>query len=175
MRVTALLILILAVISCSAGVAQPDDHFKLYLVRHAEKQTDQGKDPGLTNAGIFRAHQLVKLFQYRDIESIWSTDYKRTRDTATPLVTTLNSKMKLYDPRDLSAFADRLLEDRRNSLIVGHSNTTPDLTRLLCQCDIIDMDESEYDLLFVVTVSEDETNVEILKQSSLWERWVRSQ
>ena len=175
MRFSALLILLLVVDIGNAGTPQPDGDFKLYLVRHAEKQADAGKDPGLTNAGMFRAHQLVKLFQYRDIENIWSTDYKRTRDTVIPLVTTLKSKMKLYDPHDLPAFANRLLEDGMNALIAGHSNTTPDLTRLLCECDISDMDDSEYDLLFVVSVSGDETNVEILKQSSLWERWVREQ
>lgn len=173
MRVSTVLILLLTLSIGNAGANQPDGDFKLYLVRHAEKQADAGEDPGLTDAGRFRAHQLVKLFRYRDIENIWSTDYQRTRDTAATLAATLKLEMKLYDPYDLPALSNRLLEDRRNALIVGHSNTTPDLTRLLCRCDISDMDDSEYDLLYVVTVSGDETNVEILKQSSLWERWVR--
>ena len=173
MRLCTLLILIFAMGIGNAEVPQPDTDFKLYLLRHAEKQVDEGKDPGWTNAGQFRAHQLVKLFQYRGIESIWSTDYKRTRDTVMPLVNTLQSGFKLYDPHDLPEIANQLLKDRKNALIVGHSNTTPDLTRLLCQCDMGDMDESEYDLLFVVSVLGSETKVEILKQSSLWERWVR--
>ena len=73
-------------------------------------------------------------------------------------------------PGDLPALANELLEDRNNALIVGHSNTTPDLTRRLCQCDISDMDESEYDLLFVVSVFGGETKVETLRQSLLFER-----
>ena len=74
----------------------------------------------------------------------------------------------MYDPRDLPALAGQLLENRVNALVVGHSNTTPDLARLLCQCDISDMDESEYELLFVVSVTGDETKVEILRQTSLF-------
>lgn len=174
MRSPTLLILLLLLSTGSAVASQPGGDFELYLIRHAEKQADDGKDPGLTDDGRFRAHQLVKLFQYRDIERIWSTDYKRTRDTATPLVAALKLEMKIYDPHDLPALASLLLEDSKNALVVGHSNTTPDLARLLCQCDIGDMDDSEYDLLYVVSVSGDETNVEILKQSSLWERWVRT-
>jgi broad specificity phosphatase PhoE len=175
MRFPALFILLLFVGIGSASASQPQDDFTLYLVRHAEKQTDQGKDPGLTNAGKFRAHQLAELFQYKDIERIWSTDYKRTRETIIPTVSRLKMKFYLYDPHDLPAFAKQLLDDGNNALVVGHSNTTPELTRLLCHCEISDMDDMEYDLLFVVTVSGDETKVEILRQSSLSERWVDQQ
>jgi len=170
MRISALLILLLIIGVGSTSANQPESNFKLYLVRHAEKQTDEGNDPGLTDAGKFRAYQLTEWFQYKDIKSIWSTDYKRTRDTVIPLVHTLNLQINLYDPRDLPALANQLLENRSNALIAGHSNTTPELTRLLCQCDVSDMDDSEYDLLFVVSVFGSETKLEVLMQSSLSER-----
>jgi phosphohistidine phosphatase SixA len=175
MRFTPLFILLLIVVSASACANQPDSDFTLYLVRHAEKRTDEGKDPDLTNAGKFRAHQLAELFQHRDIKRIWSTDYKRTRETVIPMAARLKIKFNLYDPHDLPAFARQLLEDGDNALIAGHSNTTPELTRLLCHCEINDMDDLEYDLLFVVTVTGDQTKVETLKQSSLSARWVRPQ
>ncbi len=170
MRILVLFILLLAVVIGSACTAQPDGNYTLYLVRHAEKQAAKGKDPGLTDAGNYRSEQLAKWLQDKDISKIWSSDYQRTRNTAGPLISKLGLKISLYDPRDLPALVSELLEDRNNALIVGHSNTTPDLTRLLCQCDISDMDESEYDLLFAVSVSGSETKVEILAQSSLFER-----
>ena len=173
MRFPPLCILLLTVVFGSACAYQPNSDFTLYLVRHAEKKTDEGEDPGLTNAGEFRAHQLAEMLQYREIKRIWSTDYKRTRDTVIPTASRLKIEFNLYDPRDLPAFARQLLKDGDNALVAGHSNTTPELTRLLCHCEVSDMDDLEYDLLFVVTVSEDETKVEILKQSSLSERWVR--
>ena len=165
-----LLILLLTLGIGSACTTQTDDSFTLYLVRHAEKQADGGEDPGLTDAGIYRSEQLAKWLQDKDIREVWSSDYQRTRDTAGPLVSALGLEMTLYDPRDLPALSEELLGNRDNALIVGHSNTTPDLTRLLCQCDISDMDESEYDQLYVVSVQRGETTVEISRQSLLFER-----
>ena len=165
-----LLILLLTLGIGSACTTQTDDSFTLYLVRHAEKQADGGEDPGLTDAGIYRSEQLAKWLQDKDIREVWSSDYQRTRDTAEPLVSALGLEMTLYDPRDLPALSEELLGNRDNALIVGHSNTTPDLTRLLCQCDISDMDESEYDQLYVVSVQRGETTVEISRQSLLFER-----
>lgn len=168
-HVRVLLILLITVVIGSAYATQPDGNYTLYLVRHAEKKAVDGKDPRLTDAGIYRSKRLAKWLQDKDIRKIWSSDYHRTRDTAEPLISKLGLKLKLYDPGDLPAFADELLEDQDNALIVGHSNTTPDLTRLLCQCDISDMDESEYDQLFVVSILRGETKVDILRQSSLFE------
>jgi len=170
MRVRLLLILLLTVaLGCSCAT-RVDDSFTLYLVRHAEKQTVEDKDPGLTAAGIFRSEQLATWLQDKDIRKIWSSDYQRTRNTAGALVSRLGLELTLYDPRDLPVLADELLENRANALIVGHSNTTPELTRLLCQCDISEMDESEYDQLFVVSVLRGKTKVKILRQSLLFER-----
>ena len=170
MQVRVLLILLLSMGIGSACTAQHGNNFTLYLVRHAEKQAIEDNDPGLTDAGSYRSEQLAEWLQDKDIRKIWSSDYQRSRDTAGPLVSTLGLELTLYDPRDLPALADELLGNRHNALIVGHSNTTPDLTRLLCQCDISDMDESEYDQLFVVSVLGGETKVEILKQSVLFAR-----
>jgi phosphohistidine phosphatase SixA len=170
MQVRVLLILLLSMgIGCACTI-QPDNNFTIYLVRHAEKQAIEDKDPGLTDAGSYRSGQLANWLRDKGIRRIWSSDYQRTRDTAGPLVSTLGLELNLYDPRDLPELADELLDDRHNALIVGHSNTTPDLTRLLCQCDISDMDESEYDQLFVVSVLRGETKVETLSQSLLFAR-----
>ena len=164
-----LLVLLLSAGIGSACTAQPGDSFTLYLVRHAEKQVVEGKDPGLTDAGNYRSEQLARWLQDKGVNKIWSSDYQRTRDTAGPLVSKLGLELTLYDPRDLPDLADKLLENRENALVVGHSNTTPELTRLLCQCDISDMDESEYDQLYVVSVHRGETSVEVLEQSLLFE------
>lgn len=170
MYMRALLILLFSVCVGSACTAQDDDNFTIYLVRHAEKQAVEGNDPGLTDAGNYRSEQLASWFQDRGVRKVWSSDYRRTRDTAAPLVSMLGLDLSLYDPRDLPTLAGELLGDRENALIVGHSNTTPDLTRLLCECDISDMDESEYDQLYVVSVLGGKTKVKIMNQKSLFER-----
>ena len=167
MTIRTMLIMLLAGCIGCANAMQPDSNYTLYLVRHAEKQTDQGKDPDLTEAGRIRSEKLANWLQDKNIGKIWSTDYKRTRNTALPLVTRLGLGLTIYDPRDLQALSNEVLLEQTNAVIVGHSNTTPELTRLLCQCEINDMDESEYDLLFVVSKTKNETTVETLKQASL--------
>ena len=57
MRILVLFILLLAVVIGGACTAQPDGNYTLYLVRHAEKQAVEGKDPDLTDAGNYRSEQ----------------------------------------------------------------------------------------------------------------------
>lgn len=168
MRVRILLLLVLTACAGSTSVNSPDDSYTLYLVRHAEKQIDGGNDPLLTRAGITRSVQLANWFQGKDIRNIWSSDYNRSRDTAGPLVSATGLELSLYDPRDLPALATRLLDERRNAVVVGHSNTTPQLARLLCRCAIADMDETEHDRLIVISISAGEATAETLTQSALF-------
>jgi broad specificity phosphatase PhoE len=67
--------------ACTTALVSKDN-FELYLVRHAEKQADGSRDPELTEAGTHRADNLAGWFEDKNISDIWSSDYKRTRDTA---------------------------------------------------------------------------------------------
>ena len=169
MQVRILLLLLLGCCIGNINTSEAGDSYEIYLVRHAEKQADGGKDPALTDAGMFRAEQLATWLQDKDIREIWSSDYRRSRDTAEPLLSRLDLELTLYDPRDLPALAKDLLDRRNNALVVGHSNTTPELARLLCGCVISDMDESEYDRLIVVTVTDGDKRVETLIQNTLFQ------
>ena len=169
MRARFFLLLLLSGCIGHTDTTGDSDGYTLYLVRHAEKQADQGKDPALNEVGKYRSAQLASWFQDKDIREIWSSDYKRSRDTAAPLALSLGLELSLYDPRDLPALTSNLLEHRKNALIIGHSNTTPDLARLLCQCEIADMDESEYDRLIAVTINGENTSVDTLTQNALFQ------
>ena len=167
MRVRFLLVLLAFSLTGCATTADTDKSYKLYLVRHAEKQADGSRDPALTEAGKQRSQQLANWLQDKHIKDIWSSDYKRTRDTAKPLLSSLGLQLNIYDPGDLTALSKNLLDKQHNALIVGHSNTTPELARLLCQCDIEDMVDSEYDRLIEISVVDGETQVAILQQDRL--------
>lgn len=166
-RILPLLILLVCVTG-AAGAANSDDQYELYLVRHAEKLADDGDDPGLTDGGEQRSEQMAAWLRGKGITDIWSSDYRRSRDTAQPLASMLGLALRLYDPHDLPALAMSLRENRHTALVVGHSNTTPDLARLLCVCFISDMDDADYDQLIVVSVSGEETEVRILSQAALF-------
>jgi len=125
------------------------DNFTLYLVRHAEKQTES-KNPRLTQCGRERAEQLAKLLSETNIKSIYSTSYQRTMSTAAPLSRKQNIAIKNYDPRELAQFALHVKQQKENALIVGHSNTTPQLTQLLSNKKIAALSEKEFQTLYQI-------------------------
>ena len=164
MRLRILIVILACCFIGNTTASDTDNSYTLYLVRHAEKQSDGSRDPALTEAGRNRSEQLASWFQDKGITKIWSSDYKRTRDTAKPLVTGIGLELNIYDPRNLPEVVETLRQQQRTALIVGHSNTTPELARLLCDCFIEDMDESEYDRLIVISVIGNKTEAMTLQQ-----------
>ena len=167
MRTHLLIFLFACCFIGNANASNEDTSYTLYLVRHAEKQQDGSRDPELTEVGKARSERLATWFKDKDIKDIWSSDYKRTRDTAKPLVSRLGLELTIYDPRDLADLVVQLQHNQRTALVVGHSNTTPELARLLCDCFIADMDESEYDRLIVISVVGSNTEATALQQNHL--------
>ena len=103
-----------------------------------------------------RAAALANLLQDASIERIYSTDFLRTRDTATPLASRLGLPVMIYDWDALDALAAELKKPGRRSLVVGHSDTTPELVGILGGDPGPPMDEqAEYDRLYVVTIAGD--------------------
>lgn len=156
--------LALAAAACTGGADMSDtdsDTYTLYLVRHAEKQA--GDDPALTEAGTARAETLADLLESEGIEAIWSTDYARTRDTAAPLADRLDLEVRLYDPSDLPGLTEQLKAEAQTALVVGHSNTTPELAEALGGEGGEPIDEPrEYDRLYVLTgIGADKVETEI--------------
>ncbi len=151
------LISILAVTGCSASpesaISPPEQQpLVVFLVRHSEK-VESDSDPGLSAAGRERVAELVDILRDAEIEFVHSSDYNRTRESATPIADAQGLDVTLYDPRDLPGLAEQLRNRGGRHLVVGHSNTTPELARLLGgdPGSAID-DKSEYDRLYIVTI-----------------------
>lgn len=121
-----------------------------YLVRHAEKEA--GKNPGLTEAGVKRAEKLGEMMKEIQLSSIFSTNYKRTIYTVSPTSEVLDKKVEKYDAKKQSAFLKPLLSRKgERFLIVGHSNTIPDLLNLFQSKKVYDdIDEKIYDNFYIV-------------------------
>ncbi len=135
----------------------------LYIVRHAEK-VDDSKDPGLNLQGKKRALDLAAHLRDAGVQSIFVTEYQRTQKTAEPLAELLSVKPALTD-KDLAKFAAQLLADKSSdaALIVGHSNTVPDLVKALGVDVKWQIADKEYDRLVVVTLSKPAPIVSILR------------
>lgn len=137
------------------AVEEPGPASVVYLVRHAEKAEENPQDPALTAEGQARADLLVHLMADVELDGVWSTDTRRTRNTAEPVAEAKGLGIEFYDPRGIAAFA-RVLQDRGGShLVVGHSNTTPGFVEALGGDPISGIVDPEYDRFYIVTTAPD--------------------
>ncbi len=124
----------------------------ILLVRHAERAEDGSADPHLSGAGRERADLLARMLADAGITHIHSTDLHRTRETVAPLATGRGLSVETYLGSELEALAARLRATPGRHLVVGHSNTTPEMVRALGGEPGPDIEEMEYDRLYLVTV-----------------------
>lgn len=126
------------------------------LVRHAEKTDDGTDDPPLSTKGKERAQDLASMLKQADISAVYTTPYKRTRQTITPIARQKGLDINTYDPSE-STFADSLFAKNKGGtiLISGHSNTTPKVANFLLGEKRFDQfDESDYGNIFIITLKE---------------------
>lgn len=132
----------------------------IILVRHAEKSAtgsaaDMAKaDPDLSPEGRERAERFTRAVKKYRPQEIFSTDYKRTRQTVEPLATIRKKVVQTYDPAKQPDFAEKILTSKTERfVIVGHSNTTPALANLLIKKDVFkQLPDPEYGVFWVIRI-----------------------
>lgn len=133
----------------------------IVLFRHAEKQA--GADPELTVEGHNRAQRLAKMLAPLKPTQLFTTNYRRTIQTITPLAQATNITVDYYDPRKLDEFAGQLKSLSGVIMVAGHSNTTPQLLKLLSGDDF-PIDEATFDDVLYLKQTKD--GFEFTRQSS---------
>jgi broad specificity phosphatase PhoE len=124
---------------------------KVYIVRHAEKGTMPANDPDLTAAGRARAQSLAAYLRKKEIKAIYSTQTKRTLQTAEPLSLQTGVPVSTYSNDTLPKFLFRVLDAEKNTLIVGHSNTVLKMVQdLSLRTSIKEIPDNDYDNLFII-------------------------
>ena len=139
------------------------NNYSIYLVRHAEKLNDS-KNSTLTVCGKSRATQLASLLSKTNITQIYSTHYQRTMQTAIPLANQQKIAIKNYNPKYLEQLSLKLQQQKANTLVVGHSNTTPQLVTLLTKQTVPPLSEQEYQQLYQVQFIGDQVILTIFQQ-----------
>ena len=122
----------------------------IFLVRHAEK-ADVSKDPDLSPAGRARAEALAVTLKSAGIRQIFVTEFKRTQQTAKPMAKAGGIEVKAIPANDLPVLVSLLQKAEHPVLVVGHSNTVPEIIKALGISGQITLKDSDYDNLFVVT------------------------
>ncbi|MFL6229352.1 MAG: phosphoglycerate mutase family protein [Pyrinomonadaceae bacterium] len=124
---TCLLLLACCAVSCHRA---PQGSTVVLVVRHAEKASEADDSP-LTEAGAQRAQALARVAADAGVSAIYTTQFKRSHDTAQPLAERLGiavteMPVNLQTPGDYGRrLATDIIEKHRGQtvLVVGHSNT----------------------------------------------------
>ena len=145
-----LFVCLLALFLAASAAAQSP---VIFLVRHAERAAISGNvpsDTGLSAAGRKRAEALARVLADAQITAVYTTEYKRTKETAAPVAQSLGIQPEVIPGDDLRGLTAKLKASLGNVLVVGHSNTLPQIINALGVSSRITIAESDYDNLFLV-------------------------
>ncbi len=126
----------------------PMDETVFVIVRHAEKTTNDPKDPTLSEAGSARALRVAERLSAAQVSAVYATGYRRTQQTAAPTALAHRIEVRIYDAAmPAKDFAARLRAAHATGtvLVVGHSNTVSAIAAGLCECEVAPLREDEYD------------------------------
>ena len=160
--------LVLITLLLCAVTALAQDDFKpktVFLIRHAEKEDEPRQDPPLKKEGVARAQELARLLRGTGIKAIYTSQFARTKLTAEPVAsklgltaTAISLKSNPANPRQIAEestteVVNKIMERAgENVLVVGHSNSIPDVIKMLGGDVVPTIDERKFDDLFIVTV-----------------------
>lgn len=124
----------------------------IYVVRHAEKSAPSGDVP-LSGDGLQRAEDLKERLKDKKITAVYSTNTKRTQQTAAPAASYFGTNTVVYNNAD-SLMKALVASKKKNTLVVGHSNTVPQMLRAIGLNPGFEgnIPDNQYDNLFEVTV-----------------------
>lgn len=121
-----LLVALASAVSTAATPVQPN----IYVMRHLH--TPAGvTDPDLTAEGVKYAAAVDDWFLRDPPNAIYVSSTKRAQQTAAPLAARLKVTPIIYDPRDTPGLIASVSVETGTVLIVGHSNTVPDIVEKL--------------------------------------------
>lgn len=122
-----LLIALLLALAPGVALAAPP---VMYVVRHLHTPAGE-RDPDLTAQGAAVAATLPAWFRGKPLTTIYITDFKRMRQTAAPLAAARKLNPLLYDMADTPTLIARVKAETGPVLVIGHSNTVPDIVAAL--------------------------------------------
>jgi broad specificity phosphatase PhoE len=133
----------------------------IIVVRHAERANDDPVDPSLSAEGLLRAQELAKVLADTKVNAIYTSQFRRTKQTAEPLA--LANGITIQErpitganlPTYAASLADEIRLNHRGQtvLVVNHSNTVPDIVTALSGVAAAPIPETEFSRLYTVSRS----------------------
>ena len=126
----------------------------ILLVRHADIDLPpHSADPSLNEAGRDRAEALAHVAGAAGVTTVFTSSLRRTKETAEPISKLAGTACLEMPPPAVVAREIRAGQHGPVVLIVGHSNTVPEIVAALSGYDDVPpIADDEFDTLYVVTV-----------------------
>ena len=128
------------------------------LARHAENAVSSIQDPPLSEEGEQRAQRLAQMFGRGKgegkIDAIYVSGARRAQQTAAPLAERLGKQVIVVPAADTKGLVSRVMHEHDGDtvLIVGQSNTVPELIHELADIDVPPIGDDEFDTLYVLSI-----------------------
>jgi broad specificity phosphatase PhoE len=134
---------------CGSAAAQS----VIFLVRHADRASS-AEDSLLSATGEQRASCLARTLADAGIAEVFATEVKRTQQTAEPVSREFHIETKIVaKARTADLVSELKKSDRTRVLVVGHSDTLPDIVQRLGAGSIPKFGDREYDRLIIVPMT----------------------
>lgn len=129
----------------------------IVIVRHAEKATDDPRDPSLSDVGKARATALLAALDGAEVSAVYATQFKRTQATGEPVAKRFGVQVTVSPITGAmsgvaNGFVKEILDKNagKTVLIVGHSNTVPELVKAFSGKTVAPLSEEDYDRLYLI-------------------------
>ena len=129
----------------------------VFIVRHAERADAKDDASLLSRKGKKRAKVLSRVLAGVALKGVYSTEYKRTQQTGEPTAESKGLKVTVTDSEKAVELAAELKAKPAETdvLVVGHTDTIPDILKGLGVEPPVAIPAEEYDNLFIVTPRKD--------------------
>ena len=130
----------------------------IVVVRHADK-IDNSDDAVLSPTGEAQAKRLAHVLKDVGITAIYTSQFKRTIQTATPLADLLKIKPFAYEQTDIDGVVKEIRRKHPKEvvMVVGHRSTVPKVLKQFGALEPVALGSSEYDSLFILTLPPDQS------------------
>lgn len=155
---TLAFVLPLLLAACTTTPSAPAAAATFVVVRHAEKADDGSRDPPLAMAGAARAQRLAATLRIEPVVAVYATGYQRAQQTAAGTADDHGLAVTTYAADQPAAeFAARLRTSHATGtvLVVGHSNSAPDIAAALCHCAATPLGDHDYGRVYRIRIAPD--------------------
>ena len=141
-------LLVLALLVSAAPVRA-----SVFIVRHAERADAKDDKSLLSRKGKKRAKLLSGVLSGVALKAVYTTEYERTQQTAGPTAKAKGLIVTVTDSEKAVELAAELKSKPADTdvLVVGHTDTIPDILKGLGVEPPVAIGDSDYSNLFIVT------------------------